>query len=47
MEIDARAESHVCPVVFLAYVLMSLRAEKDHSTEAVEIDIVRIKHVRA
>ena len=35
IDMEANAESRVCPAVFLAYVLIRFSAENDRSTQAV------------
>ena len=40
LDMEANAESRVCPVVFLAYVLIRFKAENERSTEAVDTGIV-------
>lgn len=47
IDMEASAESRVCPVVFLAYVLIRFKAENDRSTEAVDTGIVTAKQASA
>ena len=44
IDMEANAESRVCPVAFLEYVLIPFKAENDRSTEAVDTEIVTATH---
>ena len=46
MYISAKAPRRSCPVLFLAYVLMRFRAEKERSTEEVDTGMVSTRQVR-
>ena len=44
IDMEANAESRVCPVAFLEYVLIHFKAENDRSTEAMDTGIVTVTH---